>query len=63
MKVKLPEIPDIARGAAVPHIVCKLQHEEELRLKAERKARLYFILGIVGTILGTIAGWLLGKFF
>lgn len=56
------QIPDIALGKTAPYFVDVLAREEELRKRAERKARLYFIGGIVGTLAGTVLGWLLGKF-
>lgn len=57
------QLPTIASGKTVPHIVHQLEREEELRKKAERKADLYFIGGLLGTLAGTILGWLLAKFF
>lgn len=58
------EVPDIALGKiGVPHIVDRLEREEYLRKRAERKADLYFIGGLVGTLAGTVLGWLLAKFF
>lgn len=61
-KFTLPEIPDIARGAVIPDSVRRNIENEERRVKAERKNKLYFWGGIASTILGVIAGWLLGKF-
>ena len=46
-----------------PYIVDRLEREEYLRKKAERKADLYFIGGLLGTLAGTVLGWLLAKFF
>lgn len=57
------KIPDIALGKTVPHYVDQLEREEYLRKKAERKADLYFVGGLLGTLAGTILGWLLAKFF
>lgn len=57
------KIPDVALGKTVPHYVEKLQREEFLRKRAERKADLYFVGGLLGTLAGTILGWLLAKFF
>lgn len=58
------EVPDIALGKIrPPYIVDRLEREEYLRKKAERKADLYFIGGLLGTLAGTVLGWLLAKFF
>lgn len=57
------DVPDIAEGKVVPNIVYRLEREEELRKHAERKAYLYFVGGLLGTLAGTILGWLLAKFF
>lgn len=57
------ELPDIALGKTVPYYVEQLKREEYLRKKAERKADLYFVGGLLGTLAGTILGWLLAKFF
>ena len=57
------KIPDVALGKVVPNSVYRLEHEEELRTRAERKSDLYFIGGLLGTLAGTILGWLLAKFF
>mgnify|MGYP001529684958 CR=1 FL=1 len=46
------DVPDIAKGKVVPNIVYRLEREEELRKRAE-----------LGTLAGTILGWLLAKFF
>jgi hypothetical protein len=56
------KIPDVALGKTAPHYVEKLQREEFLRKRAERKADLYFVGGLLGTLAGTILGWLLAKF-
>lgn len=56
------KIPDVALGKTVLHYVEKLQREEFLRKRAERKADLYFVGGLLGTLAGTILGWLLAKF-
>lgn len=56
------KIPYVALGKTVPHYVEKLQREEFLRKRAERKADLYFVGGLLGTLAGTILGWLLAKF-
>lgn len=56
------KIPDVALGKTVPYYVEKLQREEFLRKRAERKADLYFVGGLLGTLAGTILGWLLAKF-
>ena len=56
------KIPDVALGKTVPHYVEKFQREEFLRKRAERKADLYFVGGLLGTLAGTILGWLLAKF-
>ena len=57
------DLPDIALGKTVPYYVGQLKREEYLRKKAERKADLYFVGGLLGTLAGTILGWLLAKFF
>jgi hypothetical protein len=57
------DLPDIALGKTVPYYVEQLKREEYLRKKAERKADLYFVGGLLGTLAGTILGWLLAKFF
>lgn len=57
------DLPDIALGKTVPYYVEQLKREEYLRKKAERKADLYFAGGLLGTLAGTILGWLLAKFF
>ena len=57
------ELPDIALGKTVPYYVEQLKREEYLRKKAERKADLYFVGGLLGTLAGTMLGWLLAKFF
>lgn len=57
------DFPDIALGKTVPYYVEQLKREEYLRKKAERKADLYFVGGLLGTLAGTILGWLLAKFF
>lgn len=57
------DLPDIALGKTVPYYVEQLKREEYLRKKAERKADLYFVGGLLGTLAGTILGWLLSKFF
>lgn len=57
------DLPDIALGKTVPYYVEQLKREEHLRKKAERKADLYFVGGLLGTLAGTILGWLLAKFF
>lgn len=56
------KIPDVALGKTVPYYVEKFQREEFLRKRAERKADLYFVGGLLGTLAGTILGWLLAKF-
>ena len=56
-------IPDIALGKTAPYSVDVLAREEELRKRAERKARLYFIGGVVGTPAGTVLRWLLWEIF
>lgn len=56
------KIPDIALGKVPPSIVSQLQHETELREKAERKARLYFWSGIICSVLCMVGGYLLGKY-
>lgn len=57
------DLPDIALGKTVPYYVEQLKREEYLRKKAERKADLYFVGGLLGTLAGTILGWLLARFF
>ena len=57
------DLPDIALGKTVPYYVEQLKREEYLRKKAERKADLYFVGGLLVTLAGTILGWLLAKFF
>lgn len=57
------DLPDIALRKTVPYYVEQLKREEYLRKKAERKADLYFVGGLLGTLAGTILGWLLAKFF
>lgn len=57
------DLPDIALGKTVPYYVEQLKREEYLRKKAERKADLHFVGGLLGTLAGTILGWLLAKFF
>ena len=56
------KIPDIALGKVIPYGVERQIELEERAKKAERKASLYAILGIVATVVCTIIGWLLGKF-
>lgn len=56
------DIPPIARGETVPYIVQKNEREEYLRKRAERKADLYFVGGLLGTLAGTILGWVLAKY-
>lgn len=63
MNGKRIDLPDIALGKTVPYYVEQLKREEYLRKKAERKADLYFVGGLFGTLAGTILGWLLAKFF
>lgn len=63
MNGKRIDLPDIALGKTVPYYVEQLKREEYLRKKAERKADLYFVGGLLGTLAGTILGWLLAKFF
>ena len=59
-------LPAIARGEIIPPKIEKLirdKEEAEKRAKrAERKNLFYFIGGLVGTTIGTVVGWLLGKF-
>lgn len=57
------KIPDVALGKVAPSIVDRLAREEYLRKRAERKADLYFVGGLLGTLAGTILGWLLAKYF
>lgn len=52
-----------ALGSLKPYVVDRMEREEYLRKKAERKADLYFVGGLLGTLAGTILGWLLAKFF
>lgn len=60
------DVPEIAKGTVVPYGVQRFIELEEARKKAERKATLYFWLGIAATvifsILSVIAGYLLGKY-
>lgn len=56
------KIPDVALGKTAPYYVEKSQRDEFLRKRAERKADLYFVGGLLGTLAGTILGWLLAKF-
>lgn len=57
------KLPDIAAGKIVPDVVDRFAREEYLRIRAEKRATLYFALGLLGTLAGTILGWLLAKFF
>ena len=57
------KLPDIAAGKIVPDVVDTFAREEYLRIRAEKRATLYFALGLLGTLAGTILGWLLAKFF
>jgi len=57
------KLPDIALGKQVPYVVSRLEREEYLRKRAERRADLYFVGGLIGTLAGTVLGWLLCKFF
>lgn len=55
------KIPDLARGAVVPHEMQRLELERERRI-AEKKAdrRHDWAVAIVSTIIGAIAGGLVG---
>lgn len=57
------KIPDIALGKVTPYVVERLEREEYLRKRAELKANLYFVGGLLGTLAGTVLGWALCKFF
>lgn len=56
-------IPEMAKGTIVPNVIYKMEKEEALRKKAERKARIYFWGGIISTALFTFVGFFLGKYF
>lgn len=55
-------IPGIALGTEIPHGVERYIELEERARKAERKARLYFWVGICVSVACMIGGWLLGKY-
>lgn len=56
------EIPEIAKGTTIPHGVQRYIELEEARKEAERKATLYFRLGVAASFACTIIGYLLGKY-
>ena len=55
------KIPDIARGAVIPHEMQRLHLEEEKRI-AEKKAdrRHDWAVAVVSAIIGAVAGGLVG---
>ena len=56
------KIPDTAFGKVIPPNIERLILLEEEKKKAEKKARLYFLGGIITSVLSMIGGYLLGKF-
>lgn len=56
------KIPEIAKGTVIPYGVQEYIRLQDEKKAAEKKARLYFWVGIVNSILCTICGYLLGKF-
>lgn len=56
------KIPDIALGKSVPDGVKRFIEERERAEKAERKANLFFWVGIAMNIVCMVGGYLLGKF-
>lgn len=56
------EIPEIAKGTVIPYGVQEYIRLQDEKKAAEKKARLYFWVVIVNSILCTICGYLLGKF-
>lgn len=56
------EMPEIAKGTVIPHGVQEYIRLQDEKKAAERKARLYFWVGIITSVLCMIGGYLLGKF-
>ena len=56
------EVPELAKGTVVPHGVQEYIRLQDEKKAAERKARLYFWVGIITSVLCMIGGYLLGKF-
>ena len=56
------EMPEIAKGTVIPHGVQEYIRLQDEKKAAERKARLYFLVGIITSVLCMIGGYLLGKF-
>lgn len=56
------EMPEIAKGTVIPHGVQEYIRLQDEKKAADKKARLYFWVGIITSVLCMIGGYLLGKF-
>lgn len=61
--IEILPISNIAKGTVIPPMIERQIELEEKARKAERKATLLSVAGIDASIVCTIIGWLLGKFF
>lgn len=59
---KQVQLPNLALGTENPFVVGRMKQLEEEKVRAEKKARLYFWAGIVVSVLCMFGGYLLGKF-
>lgn len=59
---KQVQLPNLALGTEYPFVVDRMKQLEEEKVRAEKKARLYFCAGIVVSVLCMFGGYLLGKF-
>lgn len=56
------EVPELAKGTVIPRGVQEYIKLQDEKRAAEKRARLYFWIGIATSILCMVGGYLLGKF-